>query len=304
MPRAPPVMTITFSAASIASLPARALRGAGLRPACPDRDRRHGRHCGHHDREPCRRRYEPDLTRQAAQPKSAPDELAPKTRKRPRGSPRRSAINAQAPIATPAAMTTRCMTSTIRLTAGVYASTVLARVEGVATRSHRLGRKISCGKHHGARFPRLLIAHRITPHGRRGNRLQRTLSEGYRADREALDRGGRKSAHPRTRALQPAAGRHPGDQRSGSDRAAARAGDRGHRRASRRSGSAGACQLSAHVSRTRSRARVARGVRLGGQRGSRRLPRRSAEPAPRALLHRALPPPDRPLPQPALRLRP
>src|SRR5712692_2544420 len=61
-------------------------------------------------------------------------------------------------------------------------------------------------------FPRRAIAHRISPHGRWGSRLQRALSTRYRADREALDRGRRQSLAPRTCAVQPAARGHTRNQ--------------------------------------------------------------------------------------------
>jgi hypothetical protein len=64
----------------------------------------------------------PTSPARAAQPKTAAADAPPKTRYRPRGSRSLSAIKAHAATPTPAAITTRCMTSTARLTAGVYAA--------------------------------------------------------------------------------------------------------------------------------------------------------------------------------------
>ena len=63
----------------------------------------------------------------AAHPKIAPLAAAPKTMNRPRGSLCRRAIKAQPPMPMPAAITTRCMTSIRRLTAGVYAARVICQ---------------------------------------------------------------------------------------------------------------------------------------------------------------------------------
>src|SRR5882672_4747231 len=110
-------------------------------------------------------------------------------------------------------------------------------------------------------FRRFAIAHRITPHGRRGPRLQRCLSARNRADREALDRGRRQGSHPRARSLQSIALGHPRDQRSRFDGAPSRARDRRHRGKARRPGTARASELSTDVARARARAGA--GFRFG-----------------------------------------
>jgi hypothetical protein len=69
----------------------------------------------------------PTSPARAAHPNSAPAEAAPNTRNRARGSRWRRATSAHAPMPTPAAITTRCIRSTVRLTAGVYAAKLTCR---------------------------------------------------------------------------------------------------------------------------------------------------------------------------------
>ncbi len=148
-------------------------------------------------------------------------------------------------------------------------------------------------------FRRHRIPHRISPHGRRGPRLQRTLSARYRADRETLDWGGRESTHSRTCSLQPIARRYSGNQRSSPDRAASRARDGRHRGKARRPGTAGASELSIDVARTCARTRAGRSRRVGRELafGSGRCGGLSPDPEFRALisgppfLRSAVPPP-------------
>ena len=183
----------------------------------------------------------PTSPARAAHPKSAPAEAPANTRYRPRGNRCRSAIRAHAATPTPAAITTRCMTSTARLTAGVYAAQLACllergghwRMRRIAFLRGRCGspsllsapstfiamikmnRIVQCQSHLQLRpndastasfpcgqlvqppafernnpeagrenlkniedrwFPRRPIAHRISPHGRWGPRLQRALS--------------------------------------------------------------------------------------------------------------------------------
>ena len=93
----------------------------------------------------------PTSPARAAQPNSAPADVAPNTRKRPRGSRLRRAMSAHAPIPTPAKMTTRCMRSTNRLITRVYALRIGAPKRA---RPARIGARGICGDY----FFRLCIA--------------------------------------------------------------------------------------------------------------------------------------------------
>src|SRR6185312_15657950 len=105
-------------------------------------------------------------------------------------------------------------------------------------------RKIFLWKRLDGSFPRHPIPHRITPHGRRGPRLQRVLSARDRADRQALDGGGGQGTSTRTRAFQSAARGHPWNQRPRFDRTSSRAGDRKRGGKARRPGPTCASGLS------------------------------------------------------------
>src|SRR5260370_24782693 len=112
-------------------------------------------------------------------------------------------------------------------------------------------------------FRRCPIAHRISPHGRRGYRLQRSLSTRYRADRQALDRGRGESPAPGAGPLQPTARRHSTHQRPCVDRTVARAGDRPHRREASRPRAAVASELSVDLAWSGPRAGAGCGLHVG-----------------------------------------
>src|SRR5439155_17502568 len=141
-------------------------------------------------------------------------------------------------------------------------------------------------------FRRLAIANRITPHGRRGPRLQRAVSARNRVDWEALDGGRRQGTHSRACSLQPIALGRPWNQRSRPDRKTSRARVRRARGKACRPGTAGACELSTHLAWARARAGAGGCFAMGGELardvGRRRRLRSAAQ--------SSLPPPCRPSP--------